>query len=212
MFPLSHTDLVEEIFIEDFSEAQVIEWLRTNSCNAAYSSLSDKYEPIWSKQSSKLKLAVASFGQNFDNLKKMYSCENDFLIKSAILRNPSSGRYIGRSYGIKEEEIKKLYKSKKPFFGLFEQLFYNPKISPFFVANLYSKTYYREVEQLDLAVILPYFTRLTKQADGKVPLEDWVERADFDDECARAIDSLVIFIANFNFKLCKHNDEKVILH
>ena len=63
MRELSHIELVEEIFIEDLSEAQLIAWLQGISDNSEYGSLMDKYEPIWSKQSSKLKLAVASFGQ-----------------------------------------------------------------------------------------------------------------------------------------------------
>ena len=203
MRELGHTDLVEEILIEDFSEAQIIKWLRTNSHNAAYSLLMDKYEPIWSKQSAKLKLAVASFGQSISALKKIYDQEDDYLIKSAVLRNPNFGHAIGISFGLRDEEIKKLYKTRKPFFGLFEQLFCNPKISPKFIADLFSTTYYKEIKQKDLATILPYLTQYIREEDGKVPLDDWVEQADTKDECKRAIDALVMFIAKFNFKPCK---------
>lgn len=204
MRELSHTELVEEIFIEDFSEAQLIVWLRGNSDNFEFGSLMHKYEPIWSEQSSKLKLAVASFGQNTYNLQQIYQQEDDPLIKGAVLRNPNFGRVINSFLGIDEDEIKKLYKKRKPFFGLFGQLFCNPKISPNFIANLFSITYYKEIKQADLAIILSYLVQYTKNADGKVPVECWMEQTAYYDSAEySAILSLVEFIANFNFKLCK---------
>ena len=204
MWELSHTELVEEIFIEDFSEAQKIGWLRGNSDNSEYHSLMVKYEPIWSKQSSKLKLAVASFGQCTNNLQKIYQQEDDPLIKGAVLRNPNFGSVINFFMGIDEDEIKKLYKKRKPFSGLFGQLFCNPKISPDFIADLFSITDYKEMKQADLAIILKLLVKYTKNADGKVPVECWMEQTAYtgSDE-NRAIGSLVEFIANFNFKLCK---------
>ena len=198
---LSHEELVEEIFIEDFNEAQLIGWLRSNSNNTDYRNLRDKYEPIWSQQSSKLKLAVASFGREVSNLHKLYNEEDDYLIKSSVLRNPAFGDCIGRKWhGINDDEIKELYKVRKPFFKLFEQLFLNPKIRPDFVADLFSISYYKEVKQKDLVLILSYLTEHTKHVDGKFILEAWLEKADYNDECRRAIDCIVMFIAQYNFK------------
>ena len=202
-YELSHTELVEEIFIEDFSEAQKIVWLRDNSDNFGYDSLMTKYEPIWSQQSSKLKLAVASFGQCTNNLQKIYQQEDDPLIKGAVLRNPNFGSVINFFMGIDEDEIKKLYKKRKPFSGLFGQLFCNPKISPDFIADLFSTTAYKEVKQADLTTILRHLVKYTKNDDGKVPVECWMEHTYTGNAENRAISSLVEFIANFNFKLCK---------
>ena len=203
MRELSHTELVEEIFIEDLSEAQLIAWLRGNSDNSEYGSLMEKYEPIWSKQSSKLKLAVASFGQNTNNLQKIYQQEDDPLIKGAVLRNPNFGSVIGSFMGIDEDQIKELYKKRKPFFGLFEALISNPQIPPNFIAELFSTDYYKEVKQTDLVIILDYLTIYTKNAEGKVPIERWMEQQYIGTAEERAITSLVEFIANFNFKLSK---------
>ena len=175
MYKLGHNELVEEIFIADFNEAQLIDWLRTNSNDNGYSNLCSKYEPIWSQRSSKLKLAVANFGQNISNLYKLYNETDDYLIKSSVLRNPAFGDSIGSHWpGINDDEIKKLYKKRKPFFGLFEQLFCNPKISPEFIADLFSTTDYQEMRQADLVIILGYLTRYTKNAEGKVPVERWM--------------------------------------
>lgn len=204
MYKLGHNELVEEIFIADFNEAQLIDWLRTNSNDNGYSNLCSKYEPIWSQRSSKLKLAVANFGQNISNLYKLYNETDDYLIKSSVLRNPAFGDSIGSHWpGINDDEIKKLYKKRKPFFGLFEQLFCNPKISPEFIADLFSTTDYQEMRQADLVIILGYLTRYTKNAEGKVPVECWMENQYFDTAERRAIESIVEFIANFNFKLSK---------
>jgi hypothetical protein len=198
---LSHKESVEEIFIEDFNEAQLIGWLRTNSNNTDYRNLRDKYEPIWSQQSSKLKLAVANFGQDISNLYKLYNEKDDYLIKSSVLRNPAFGDSIGSHWpGINDDKIKELYEVRKPFFDLFEQLFLNPKIRPDFVADLFSTGYYKEVKQKDLALILCYLIQITQQVDGKFTLEAWIEKADYSDECRRAIECIVMFIANYNFK------------
>ena len=111
MDKLGYNELVEEIFIADFNEAQLIDWLRTNSNDNGYSNLCSKNEPIWSQQSSKLKLAVAKFGQDISNLRKLYNETDDYLIKSSVLRNPAFGDSIGSHWpGINDDEIKKLYK------------------------------------------------------------------------------------------------------
>ena len=52
MDKLGYNELVEEIFIADFNEAQLIDWLRSNSNDNGCRNLRSKYEPIWSQQSS----------------------------------------------------------------------------------------------------------------------------------------------------------------
>ena len=202
MDKLGYNELVEEIFIADFSEAQLIDWLRANSNDNGFRNLRSKYEPIWSQQSSKLKLAVAKFGQNISNLQKIYNETDDYLIKSSVLRNPAFGDF-GRTWVLHDDEIKKLYEVKKPFFHLFEQIFMNPNISPRFIADLFSTNCYKEIKQRDLAIILYLLLYVNKRADGKGQVEYWIEKANFDNFEKHAIDSIIEFIRNFNFKSCR---------
>ena len=202
MDKLGYNELVEEIFIADFNEAQLIDWLRSNSNDNGCRNLRSKYEPIWSQQSSKLKLAVAKFGQDISNLRKLYNETDDYLIKSSVLRNPAFGDF-GWSWGLHDDEIKKLYEVKKPFFHLFEHIFLNPNISPRFIADLFSTNYYKEIKQRDLAIILELLLYHNKRADGKGQVQYWIEKANFGDFEKDAIDSIIKFIRNFNFKSCR---------
>ena len=199
MDKLGYNELVEEIFIADFNEAQLIDWLRSNSNDNGCRNLRSKYEPIWSQQSSKLKLAVAKFGQDISNLRKLYNETDDYLIKSSVLRNPAFGDF-GWSWGLHDDEIKKLYEVKKPFFHLFEHIFLNPNISPRFIADLFSTNYYKEIKQRDLAIILTLLLYHNKRADGKGQVQYWIEKANFGNFEKDAIDSIIKFIRNFNFK------------
>ena len=202
MDKLGYNELVEEIFIADFNEAQLIDWLRSNSNDNGCRNLRSKYEPIWSQQSSKLKLAVAKFGQDISNLRKLYNETDDYLIKSSVLRNPAFGDF-GWSWGLHDDEIKKLYEVKKPFSHLFEHIFMNPNISPRFIADLFSTNYYKEIKQRDLAIILELLLYHNKRADGKGQVQYWIEKANFGDFEKDAIDSIIKFIRNFNFKSCR---------
>lgn len=202
MDKLGYNELVEEIFIADFNEAQLIDWLRSNSNDNGCRNLRSKYEPIWSQQSSKLKLAVAKFGQDISNLRKLYNETDDYLIKSSVLRNPAFGDF-GWSWGLHDDEIKKLYEVKKPFSHLFEHIFLNPNISPRFIADLFSTNYYKEIKQRDLAIILELLLYHNKRADGKGQVQYWIEKANFGDFEKDAIDSIIKFIRNFNFKSCR---------
>lgn len=202
MDKLGYNELVEEIFIADFNEAQLIDWLRSNSNDNGCRNLRSKYEPIWSQQSSKLKLAVAKFGQDISNLRKLYNETDDYLIKSSVLRNPAFGDF-GWSWGLHDDEIKKLYEVKKPFSHLFEHIFRNPNISPRFIADLFSTNYYKEIKQRDLAIILELLLYHNKRADGKGQVQYWIEKANFGDFEKDAIDSIIKFIRNFNFKSCR---------
>lgn len=202
MDKLGYNELVEEIFIADFNEAQLIDWLRSNSHDNGCGNLRSKYEPIWSQQSSKLKLAVAKFGQDISNLRKLYNETDDYLIKSSVLRNPAFGDF-GWSWGLHDDEIKKLYEVKKPFFHLFEHIFLNPNISPRFIADLFSTNYYKEIKQRDLAIILNLLLYHNKRADGKGQVQYWIEKANFGNFEKDAIDSIIKFIRNFNFKSCR---------
>ena len=198
-----HRDQVEEVFIQDLNESEIINWLEKNSNNNNFRDLREKYEPIWLKQSKKLKYAVAKYGYNLSVLRDIYFSEDDEVLKGLVLINPNFGGVLHSRHGIGSEEIIRLYKKRRPFFGLFERIFKNYAIDPGFISDLYSGEFYPEIKQGDLALILDYLSHYTTDEKGKTPIENWVNNFDryaIGLESNRALEKIVSFIANYKFK------------
>ena len=100
-----HWDQVEEVFIQDLNESEIINWLEKNKNNNKFIDLREKYEPIWLKQSKKLKYAVAKYGYTLSVLRDIYFKEDDEVLKGLVLINPNFGEGLHTWHGIGSEEI-----------------------------------------------------------------------------------------------------------
>ena len=199
MISLTHLEKVEEFFIKDLDEAELINWLKANKDNEDFRNLQEKYGSIWSKQSANLQFAFACYGKDISLLKDIYFGSKENLLQAVVLRNRHFGNDIHQSHGIGKNEVIRLYQQEKPFFGLFGSIFCNPKICPQFISDMFSTDYYGEFKQRDLAIILAYLSIYIKDNNGQVTLASWVQNAIPQTFEMDALSSIVEFIGAYKF-------------